>query len=154
MREYGITQLPGLAIATAVYFSLLFFLYPLFRLGLLGIIIFFAGLIMTACFVMRRLYQWYYEVCIVTNVRCVDIVQSGLFNREVQEIIWPTVKDVRFKQRGIFATLLHYGTIVLVLDQLEEVHLQHIYHPQTVHDILNQYVNQPNETSRPVAGNH
>lgn len=50
---------------------------------------------------------------VVTDQRVVDIEQSGLFNRTVAEQPIFRVQDVTTEVRGIFPTMLRYGTVFI-----------------------------------------
>lgn len=57
---------------------------------------------------------WYYTVCIVTNVRFVNITQKGIFKqRSVNDINLPRILSVNYEVHGIFETLLGFGTIII-----------------------------------------
>ncbi len=140
VREYIITQTVPLAIGGALYFLLLFFTYPLLRLGWVGVLGFLVTLSLTLGYCLRRLYLWYYEVLIVTDLRCIDIQRPGLFSRQVREIPWSSVTDIVFSQRGLLATLFKFGTVTLMLDNQQVITLQHIYQPDKLRDILAEHV--------------
>jgi hypothetical protein len=140
VREYLITQTIPLAIGGLIYLVVLFFMYPLLQLGLWGVLGFLLLVTITLAYILRRVYLWYYEVFVVTNLRCIDIQRPGLFSREVKELPWSSVTDIVFSQRGLFATLFKYGTVTLVLENHQVVALQHVYQPDQLRDILAEYV--------------
>lgn len=140
VREYLITRAIPLAIGSTVYLATLFFIYPLFNLGIGGVLTWLVVLTLTLGYLLRLLYLWYYEVLIVTDQRCIDIQRPGLFTRQVQEFPWSSVTDVVFSQRGIWAALFKYGTVTLVLESNQMVALQHVYQPDQLRDILAEYV--------------
>lgn len=144
IREYLITQLFPLAIAGAVYFATVFFTYYLFSLGPLGGLAWLGLVLASVGYSLRKLWLWRQEVCIVTNQRCIDIQRPGLMSKAVRELPWNLVDDVRFSQRGLWATLWHYGSVTMVLTSGEEIEWQHIYQPSQVRDILAQYVEKLN----------
>lgn len=55
--------------------------------------------------------DWYLDVWIVTNERIVDIIQSGLFGRDVSEFRLDRIQDVTVHAKGIFATIFNYGDV-------------------------------------------
>lgn len=55
--------------------------------------------------------DFYLDVYIITDRRIVDIVQNGLFKREISELNLRMIQDVSAHVDGIFPTLLHYGNI-------------------------------------------
>lgn len=48
---------------------------------------------------------------IVTDVNVTQVLQIGLFNRKISELSMANVEDVTAEQKGIFPTLLNYGTL-------------------------------------------
>lgn len=140
VREYLITQTMPLTIAALAYLGILFFMYPLLQFGFYGVVGFLILFFGTLFYIVRRLYLWYYEVFIVTDLRCVDIQRPGLFSRDVREIPWESVTDIVFSQRGLIATIFKYGTVTLMLENQQAIQLQHIYQPDKLRDILAEYV--------------
>ena len=55
--------------------------------------------------------DFYLDVYIITDRRIVDIVQNGLFKREISELNLRMIQDVSAHVDGIFPTFLHYGNI-------------------------------------------
>lgn len=60
---------------------------------------------------MNGFIDYYLDVYIITDRRIVDIVQAGLFKREISELNLRQIQDVSAHVDGIFPTLLHYGNI-------------------------------------------
>lgn len=140
VREYGITKLPQLTIALLAYFTVVFFLFPLFRLGWWGVVVFASLLFVVVVYSVRGLVIWMNDLVIVTNQRIIDHQRHGLFSKTVREITWSQVVDIRYSQRGLWATLFHYGSVQLVLSQATDtLDLHHVYRPATIRDILAEY---------------
>lgn len=133
-------QLPWLASAGAGYFGLMFFSYYLLSRGPVGIALWFVSLVLVIFFFSRRVWLWYYEIVIVTDRRCIDVQRPGLFTKTVKELPWSGVDDVQFSQRGVLATALHYGSVVIFSTTGDRIELQHVYQPEKVRDILAEYV--------------
>ena len=57
------------------------------------------------------LFDFYYDIIIVTNQRVVDIDQEQLFSRPIAELSLFDVEDVKSNVTGIFQTVLNYGDI-------------------------------------------
>ncbi|TAL19147.1 PH domain-containing protein [Patescibacteria group bacterium] len=55
--------------------------------------------------------DWYLDIWVVTNERIVDVNQHGVFGREIAELQLSKVQDVASEQKGVFATIFHYGLI-------------------------------------------
>lgn len=140
VREYGIIPAAPLTIALLGYLAVIFFWYYAWSLGWWGVGLWLLVITVLSAYSLRRLWIWFREVCIVTNQRCIDLQQTGLFAKAVQEVAWSAVDDIRFSQSGVAATMCHYGTVTLILSTGSQIHLQHVYQPDQVRDILAKYV--------------
>lgn len=54
---------------------------------------------------------YYYDSFIVTNDRIVEVVQNGLFSRNIHELAFEQIEDVSYSTKGILATLFGAGNI-------------------------------------------
>lgn len=55
----------------------------------------------------------YLDVWTVTTERIIDREQKSLFNREVSQLYLYRIQDVTAEQKGVFATLFHYGNVYI-----------------------------------------
>lgn len=53
------------------------------------------------------------DYCVVTDLRVVDIEQSGLFNRTIAEQLLHRVQDVTTEVKGFFPTMFKYGHVYI-----------------------------------------
>lgn len=53
----------------------------------------------------------YFDICIITDHRIVEITQNGFFKREISEVNLRQIQDVKAEVVGVFPTLLHFGDI-------------------------------------------
>ncbi len=58
-------------------------------------------------------HNYYLSLQIVTNERVIDIDQTGLFKREVNEMPLSNIEDVNYKQNGFWGTIFNYGNVIL-----------------------------------------
>jgi len=58
-----------------------------------------------------KITDYWLDTWVLTNERVIDIVQKGLFKREIAEFKLNKVQDVAFEVKGIIPTLLHYGDV-------------------------------------------
>lgn len=72
--------------------------------------IFYLGILV---FLFNTFLDYYLDVWIVTNHRIINIEQKNLFSRVVSEQALYRVQDVTAVQKGILATFLKYGTIIV-----------------------------------------
>lgn len=82
--------------------SMTFFGVSLLLSILLGMIILFPSWI-----------GWYYSIFIVTDQRLIQITQKGLFHRSVVDLGLSKIQSTNYEIKGLQATLLSFGTIVI-----------------------------------------
>ena len=70
-----------------------------------------AFFLVIALFVISTWIVHYYNFFIVTDRRLVEIIQKGLFNREINELTFDQVQDVGFKVCGVLNTFFDAGDI-------------------------------------------
>jgi membrane protein YdbS with pleckstrin-like domain len=58
-------------------------------------------------------HKHYLSIQVVTNERIIDIDQTGIFVREVNELPLSGIEDVSVKQTGIFSTMFNFGNVIL-----------------------------------------
>ena len=64
-------------------------------------------------FALHTFVDYYLDVWIVTNERIINVEQRGLFSRTVSEQKLYRVQDVTSELKGIFSTLLTFGTVYI-----------------------------------------
>lgn len=111
VHRYTLTYFWWLILIAGLFFAPFFFLFPLFSLGVGGILI-FALLIVTGTVIAYRTYfLWSRNHMLLTTLRVIDADQRGFFDRTVSEISYDQVEDVSFRIKGVLATLFHCGTL-------------------------------------------
>ena len=58
-------------------------------------------------------FRYYYTYLIVTNLKLIEIEQKGLFNRNTSTLELIRVEDVKGLVRGVLATFLRYGDVLV-----------------------------------------
>lgn len=115
-----------------------FLLFPLFRMHLLGIIIFLLLLFSALLYAYRTFQIWHDSVFLVTDRRLVDMDRRGLWARVVSEVSYPDVEDVSYAIDGLFATIFRYGTLtVQMAGNAVELQVYNVRHPAKVHNLIN-----------------
>ncbi|MFA6197772.1 MAG: PH domain-containing protein [Patescibacteria group bacterium] len=100
------------ALVALIFILLPFFLiFPLFRWGWPGIIMFFTLLIFGIIFGIRQTLIYFLNALVITDQRIIDFDQRGLFNRVVSEATYEKIQDVSFSIKGVWQTLYHYGDL-------------------------------------------
>lgn len=57
--------------------------------------------------------ETYLDVWTVTNQRIINREQNGLFHRVVSELDLLKIQDITTEQKGVFATIFHYGNVYI-----------------------------------------
>ncbi|PIS04639.1 MAG: hypothetical protein COT81_05445 [Candidatus Buchananbacteria bacterium CG10_big_fil_rev_8_21_14_0_10_42_9] len=81
-------------------------------------------------FMLHAFVDYYLDVWIVTNKRILNIEQKGLFARVTSEQKLHRVQDVTSELRGLFATILDYGSVYIqTAGEMQRFHFQQVPHP-------------------------
>ena len=137
VREYGITKSPVILWLLVLFCTLFFFMYPLFAFGSLGVGIFITGLTVIIWLAVRTAIMWYLDCLVITDVRMIDIVQTGLFSRRIQIVEYDAIDDLVYSRSGVWATLLNYGTLTLTFTSgADPLLLQRVFSPKMVRDYI------------------
>lgn len=137
VHEYGYVLFFPLFISSLIIILDFFFMYPLWRLGWWGVLIFFVIIIIAVCYILRKLTVWSLNVFLVTNRRILDLNQTGLFSKSVTETTFDKIQDISYNKKGIFATLLDYGDVVVkTASHDENLELKKVHHPADIQDLL------------------
>ena len=115
-----------------------FFLFPLFRQGMVGIVIFFLLALSGVFMLTRRLKRWSGTMLVLTDKRIVDIDQRGFFDRTVTETPYSQIDEASYRVKGVCATLFRFGSVRLeVKGSAADIQFERIFHPARIHDLIN-----------------
>jgi hypothetical protein len=81
-----------------------------YRLILAGFVV---AVALMAIILLVATYVYRLSFLVVTDKNLIQVTQHGLFTRHVARFTMEDVEDVTANQRGIFATLLNYGTLTV-----------------------------------------
>jgi hypothetical protein len=91
--------------------------------------------LLAALFTLWIIYYLNYQV--VTNERIVDVDQKGVFYHSTAELHLKNVEDVTVKVKGVFPTLLNYGTVfVQTAGKVNYFEFDHIPEPHKVAKLI------------------
>ena len=136
VRKHWVTLVFPVLVVVAALGLLIGFVDVFFRnpygsavwLGLLALILAYAG------------YRWvlhYFDSFIITDLRIIDIDQTGLFKRTVSETTFDKVQDVTYAVVGVLATAMDYGTVnVQTAGTVSKIELDHVPRPKHVQQIV------------------
>jgi len=60
-----------------------------------------------------RLFDWYYDSWIFTNLGVVDVEWNGFFDRSATRVDYHMVEGISYSVQGVWATLFNFGDILL-----------------------------------------
>ena len=137
-KRHGLALLPGLGIALLLIVAPFFFLFPLFRTGPAGVVV-FGTLVLVGVFVaVRSLVMWDGDVFIVTDIRIVDVDQKGLFSRTVSEVKLDDIQDVSWSKSGIIHALFNVGDLKIQTSSgALVIEAAFIPRPRELHSLVN-----------------
>lgn len=136
-RRHIATLLPVLAFSLLLIVGPFFLLFPLFRWGMPGVIVFLVALSLGILSGARSLFLWDADVLVVTNVRVVDVDQRGLFTRIVSEVLLATVQDVVWSKKGFWESLFRMGTVRLQSSGgSTTIEAKRVPHPEKLHQLI------------------
>ena len=127
-----------------------FFLFPLFREGWVGVLV-FGGLVGSATFFFLRAYvKWTNTVLIVTDRRVIDVERKAFLDRVISEISYPRIDEVSYRVKGILPTLFRYGDIRIQMSgSAADIEFKHAARPSRVHDLINDLREHARSSSAP-----
>lgn len=86
-------------------------------------------------------YLYQANVVLITSEKIAQLLYTSLFNRKISQLSIGDVQDVSVQQKGIFARIFNYGTLVV-----ETAGEQNNY--------IFTYTPQPYETGKAIVGSH
>lgn len=88
-----------------------FFIFPLFRMGPLGILLFLIPVLIGGVGAWRAVRLWDATVLVLTDRRLVHVLQRGILDRHVSEVAFSHVGDVQWEKRGLWQSMWGIGTL-------------------------------------------
>jgi hypothetical protein len=88
-----------------------FFIFPLFQVGVVGILIFCAPVLAGVLGAWRSVRLWDATALILTDRRLVHVQQRGMWDRHVSEVAFSHVGDVQWEKRGLWHSLWGIGAL-------------------------------------------
>jgi hypothetical protein len=146
VRRFYISYLWQAIIALVLVLLPFFLMFPLFRWGLPGVILFFGLLISGIIYGIRQTLIYFLNALVITDQRIIDFDQGGLFNRVVSEATYDKIQDVSFSIKGVWQTLYHYGDLrIQTAGNHITLEICDISNPQRVQDRIVDLQNQADE---------
>jgi len=148
VRRHLITLMPSLFIAMLFIVIPFFLLFPLFGMGVIGILFFGASIITGIILASRALFLWNADVLVITNLRIVDVDQKGILSRRVSEAPFSVIQDVSWKREGIWQTVFRMGSVsIQTAGEAANIEAELVPYPDKLHELINderlKFVNEP-----------
>ncbi|MEK7167391.1 MAG: hypothetical protein AAB791_00130 [Patescibacteria group bacterium] len=103
-------------ILASVFFLAPFFcLYPLFKAGWWGIIIFVALLAVSLILFLRIYLQLRFNAFILTSQRLVDLEQNGFFSHYISGFLYDRIQEVNCQSLGLMNAVFKTGDVYISL---------------------------------------
>ncbi len=129
---------PGFLLNVFWFVTPFFFLFPLFREGIVGVIIFLLLITVALFFGARAYRRWSGTMLVLTDRRVVDVEQRGLFDRVVSETPYTRIDDVSYHVKGFWSTLFRFGDVhIHVAGTAADIAVSRVPHPARIHDLVN-----------------
>jgi hypothetical protein len=114
-----------------------FIMIPLFDIGIFGLILFglilFIGLVLS----IRTIVIAYFNCLIVTERRVIDWDQRGLFEKVISEADYDKIQDISYRVKGVFGTMLQFGTIqIQTAGSAPVLELKRVHRPQKMQALI------------------
>ncbi len=139
IRRHIMTLVGPLLLAMLFIVVPFFFLFPLFSLGIFGVLVFGILIVVGIVLAFRTLFIWDADVLIITNSRVVDVDQKGLFSRHVGEATLNSIQDVSWHKEGFWQTLFRMGTVkIQTAGAAAVIEADNISKPEKVHELINE----------------
>lgn len=136
VRRHPATLVPSMMLGGLLIILPFFFLFPLFRIGLVGVLVFLCSVIFGVVIAARSVIIWDADVLIVTTTRIVDVDQRGVFSRFVTEIPMTAIRDVSWRRRGMADTVFRMGTLTVQGQSAEPLEVKRVGHPERLHELI------------------
>lgn len=78
-----------------------------------AIIVLGTMLLCSTLWLIRNFLDYYLDAWIITNYGIIDVEWHGWFHRESSRVLYSDVQGVSYEIKGVFNTLLRYGTIAV-----------------------------------------
>lgn len=142
LRRHWFTNLKWILVATLMFLlpSLNVFLPVLdYFTPSAGFIIMLFWYLITFAYAFEQILSWWFNVCIITDERVVDIDFSNILVKKFSDAKINMIQDVTSQVVGVSQTLFNYGTVLVqTAAEVPEIEFQYIPNPEKVIKVLQQ----------------
>lgn len=142
LRAHWLTNIPWLIVATLLSLApLLLTYFPLLsgfpaRYQTIAVVIWYLVVLM---YVFEKFLTWFFNLCIVTDERIVDVDFHNLTSRRIADAELDKIQDVTFTNTGVVGTIFNFGNVLVqTAAEMTEFIFENVPGPARVAEILQQ----------------
>jgi hypothetical protein len=139
-KRHAVTILPRLLLSFLLIVIPFFFLFPLFKSGPTGAVVFVVSVGVGVYTAWRTFAVWDGDTFIVSSVRIVNVSQPGIFSRTVVEAGLEHLTDFAWGRRGITGTVFNFGDVTMNTAGQQKIIATKLPDPQAIHALLAEVV--------------
>ena len=93
--------------------------------------------LVTCAFILESFFDWYFNVCLITDERVIDVDFVNLLYREISEANIKQIQDVTVEVGGGIRTLFGYGDVLIqTAAEIEKIEFVSVPNPDRIAKIL------------------
>lgn len=139
IRRHAVTLVGPLLLSMFLIVIPFFLLFPLFSLGMFGVIAFGVLILIGTALAFRTFFIWENDVLVLTSLRILDVDQRGLFSRHVSEANLISIQDVSWQKSGFWNTLFRMGNVTIqTAGATTSIEGEKLPRPEKIHALINE----------------
>jgi hypothetical protein len=124
-----VTTLCSSLVGAIAWLSLpFFFLFPLLKLGISGVVLLMISSVLAIAFAVRVLLRWRRDVCVITTQRVICVDPRVFRLDKIEEIGIRAIREVAWRRRGWMDRLWGRGTVTIRSD-IHSLRKEGVSHP-------------------------
>lgn len=109
-------------------------------------------LLLSLVVAVRRWYLWRETMLLITTDRVISLEQRGLFDHHAIEANFSAIQDIRYRVKGLWSTMFHFGTIeVQTAGPSEGLELRQVARPMELQQQLADLQHQRQQHAGPLS---
>jgi len=117
--------------------------YYIFNSGTIAFL-YLSWIVFWISFLAYEYLNWHRDRFIITDQRIINIDQKSLFKRKVSELELEKIQDVSHEIKGMFATALDFGDVILQSAGSENIVIADVAQPSELQDTIVKLVKEAN----------
>ncbi len=112
-------------------------------------VLFLAWYVILFGFVLQRFVVWYYNVCIITDERLIDVDFYSLLFKRVSEAKLEHVQDITGASGGVIQSFFDYGDVLIqTAAEVPEIEFERVPHPDLVAKLVSELIDKEETDQR------